>query len=322
MQAEPERVGRFTYTPTSGQWWWSDSLFALHGFSRGDVVPSSELLAAHLHPDDRDRVEALLDACGRDGRPVACQFRFVDAAGRERWAVLTAEGREPDTGPGPVVAGTVVDVTERQQAAAAERASAMIRESAASRAGIEQAKGVLALTYGKDPEAAFELLRWCSQRANVPVRDLATRLVEAASAGLQGSDDARRALDERFAHLATGGSRRPPARPPTPLHVEQRAVRGAQVLCLHGDVDLAAAPSLVTALDDALAGTRPPAPVVVDLGGAQHLGAAGVTALAAAWRRGQANGTPVRFVVPSTGTMSTLPAGVEQYEDLEAALRG
>lgn len=43
---------------------------------------------------------------------------------------------------------------------------------------IEQAKGILVARAGCDPDEAFHLLRRASQQANVPVRDLAARLVE------------------------------------------------------------------------------------------------------------------------------------------------
>jgi AmiR/NasT family two-component response regulator len=43
---------------------------------------------------------------------------------------------------------------------------------------IEQAKGILITQNGCDPDQAFDLLRRASQQANVPVRELAARLVE------------------------------------------------------------------------------------------------------------------------------------------------
>lgn len=43
---------------------------------------------------------------------------------------------------------------------------------------IEQAKGILIARTGCDPDQAFDQLRGASQRANVPVRVLAARLVE------------------------------------------------------------------------------------------------------------------------------------------------
>jgi len=54
-----------------------------------------------------------------------------------------------------------------------------LREAMASRATIEQAKGMLmAADHSLDPDGAFELLRSASQRENVKLRDVARRIVE------------------------------------------------------------------------------------------------------------------------------------------------
>ena len=52
-----------------------------------------------------------------------------------------------------------------------------MEEAMASRATIEQAKGVLAAQTGCTPEDAFGLLRAASQRENVKLRDVAERIV-------------------------------------------------------------------------------------------------------------------------------------------------
>jgi GAF domain-containing protein len=56
-----------------------------------------------------------------------------------------------------------------------------LREAMASRAVIEQAKGVLMAREGLDAEAAFELLRRSSQHANRKLRDVAAELVASTS---------------------------------------------------------------------------------------------------------------------------------------------
>ena len=57
---------------------------------------------------------------------------------------------------------------------------ARLRAQFASMAVIEQAKGVLIAQRGCDPDEAFNLLRRASQRSNIPVRDLAARIVRNA----------------------------------------------------------------------------------------------------------------------------------------------
>ena len=52
----------------------------------------------------------------------------------------------------------------------------------ASLPAIEQAKGILMAQTGCSPDEAFDMLRRASQRSNVPVRQLAERIVEKTSA--------------------------------------------------------------------------------------------------------------------------------------------
>jgi GAF domain-containing protein len=63
----------------------------------------------------------------------------------------------------------------------AQRMSARLGEAMASRATIEQAKGILMGAQRCGPDQAFELLIRASQRENVKLRDIARRIVENAS---------------------------------------------------------------------------------------------------------------------------------------------
>jgi len=48
-----EAVGRFSYDVPTDTWWWSTSLYTVYGFAPGEVVPTTALMLAHQHPDDR-----------------------------------------------------------------------------------------------------------------------------------------------------------------------------------------------------------------------------------------------------------------------------
>lgn len=71
-----------------------------------------------IHPDDRDRVLAAIEAAVQtdDLEPHACEFRVVHPDGSTRW--VFAKGRKnvrenPDEGTRGTLDGTIVDVTER-----------------------------------------------------------------------------------------------------------------------------------------------------------------------------------------------------------------
>jgi len=57
------------------------------------------------------------------------------------------------------------------------RITEAVADFADNRALIEQAKGMLAVVYGLDADAAFEILKWRSQQSNMKLRTVAERLV-------------------------------------------------------------------------------------------------------------------------------------------------
>lgn len=58
-----------------------------------------------------------------------------------------------------------------------------LREAMRSRATIEQAKGIVMAQHGCSPDEAFEILTRASQRANVKLREVAERVVQARVVG-------------------------------------------------------------------------------------------------------------------------------------------
>jgi len=70
-----------------------------------------------------------------------------------------------------------------------------------TRSTIEQAKGVLMAVYGLDDEAAFSMLAWYSRSANVPLRELASRLLTVLRGELTGQLSMAR-MDALLADLA------------------------------------------------------------------------------------------------------------------------
>ena len=61
-------MGSYQYATADDTWQWSDGVYAIHGFHRGEVVPTMALLLSHAHAADRRRTRQLLRACVRDGQ--------------------------------------------------------------------------------------------------------------------------------------------------------------------------------------------------------------------------------------------------------------
>ena len=233
-----EPVARFRFDAVDNTWWWSPAMYALHGFSPGEVVPTTALLMAHKHADDRARTEGRL-------RAVAAHWGAVllPAPHRRRrrsgapGAVAGGAGTCDENGTVVAVQGYFIDVTESLRRAVEEEAHAAVTRATQTRAVIEQAKGILMGVYRIDPDAAFNLLRWHSQHTNTKIRVLAEGLVRHISETLgrraQPGPAAQRlprpAGDDRPPGRAGGRPRpedaghppervsRPPAHHPPPL---------------------------------------------------------------------------------------------------------
>ena len=193
-------VGRYRLDIATGEWAWSDEIYVMHGFQPGEIVPTTPLMLAHKHPEDRGRVDGLLQRAASTGQPFSSVHRIVDAQGTTRTLAVTGQGRrDPATGSVTELFGYFLDLTDSHREAAAREATAAIRASAERRAVIEQAKGVLMMVYGVTAEASFELLRQSSNMANIAVRDIAESLVHSFAGAEVTLVPTREAIDEFLA---------------------------------------------------------------------------------------------------------------------------
>src|SRR3954452_5419044 len=218
MTASRTRAGRFQFTPAAGRWWWSDELFRIHGMEPGEVVPTTDLFLSHVHPADRSTVAHALEV---EAGPEAssCEYRLVDLSGTERHVTLAVAGSRPEQPTS--TSGFVVDSTRLREEAIASRVNDQLTTALESHAVIDQAKGVLMLTYGVDSDAAFAMMRTSSQQHNVRLRTLASHIVAAVRGGLDES--ARSRIDEVVSAVLSQAAPGQPAsveETPLELHLE------------------------------------------------------------------------------------------------------
>jgi len=196
-------AGRFRGDLATDQWWWSPELFALHGIPSGSVQPTVGLLLSHVHTDDRRALREAFSAAGTAGTPFTQEYRVLRTDTEQRTALLVCEPETDATGSVTALAGLVVDVTGERPALAPdeqvhrlETEVEQLRSAMASRAAIEQAKGILMLLMSCGDQVAFDLLAHISSHTHRKVRDVAVSIIDSASGQRPLPDDVREILHD------------------------------------------------------------------------------------------------------------------------------
>jgi hypothetical protein len=195
----PRVAARYRYDRRGDRWWWSPEMFTLHGMPPDAPQPDTETYLRYQRPEDRARLLEAISAACATGRDFALETRIIRADGEERDVVLVGECRSDDDG-GAVIAveGMAIDITAcHPPGSPTERASALqtevgqLRAAMASRASIEQAKGILMLLTSCGDQVAFDLLAHISSHTHRKVRDVAQAITESAAGRGQLPDDIR-----------------------------------------------------------------------------------------------------------------------------------
>jgi hypothetical protein len=188
-------VGAFRFWFVGHRWEWSDEVARMHGYESGSVVPTTELLLAHKHPDDRAHVQDLLDHALHSKGSFSSRHRFLDTAGNVHDAIVVADRMSDETGAVVGTAGYYIDLTDTFDEARQEVLDEALPDLFDARALIEQAKGVLMAMYRVSADQAFGVLRWRSQETNVKLRALAKQLVAEVAARAPVSAEAQSEFD-------------------------------------------------------------------------------------------------------------------------------
>jgi hypothetical protein len=171
----PDQVGWFRFYFDEQRWEWSEQVQRLHGYQPGAVTPTTDLVLAHKHPDDRDEVAANLHDITHTRGAFSSRHRIVKAGGAVRWVAVIGDQFFDDDGTVIGTHGFYVDVTSSTHLRE-DLITAKVIEIADKRADIEQVKGMLMLLYNIDEQVAFGLLKWLSQESNIKLRVLAQQI--------------------------------------------------------------------------------------------------------------------------------------------------
>ncbi len=206
LAAENCLAGTFRYDVTSGELQWSEEIYLIHGYHRGEVVPTAGLMASHQHPDDRLRCREIFAEVCRAGGVFASYHRLVDARRREHRVLVSGEGR-PGVGGKPLfIDGFVMDLTRTLQLETDRSARDAVAGAIGTRGLIEQAKGILMGILHIGSDAAFNLLSAYSQHHNIKIAHAAAAIVRLANNTHEAATlrSLVRALERRFAQSHDG----------------------------------------------------------------------------------------------------------------------
>lgn len=171
----PYRVGWFRFYFDDQRWEWSDEVQRMHGYKPGSISPNTELVLSHKHPEDRPAIAASLEDVLANKKAFSTRHRIVDTGGKIHEVVVVGDQLHDENGEVVGTHGFYVDVVPSAELQE-ELVTARLAEIADNRAAIEQAKGMLMVIYGIDDQAAFNLLKWLSQEANLKLRRLAEQI--------------------------------------------------------------------------------------------------------------------------------------------------
>ncbi|MFF2554759.1 PAS and ANTAR domain-containing protein [Nocardia sp. NPDC058058] len=173
----PPTAGSFRFWFATRRWEWSPEVYRMHGYTPGEIEPTTDLLLAHKHPDDREHVADAIARSIDQGIPFSSRHRFIDTSGGEHTVMVVADYIVADDGTPVGSAGYYIDLGETRAAFERETLDATLPDLLEARAEIEQAKGVLMRMYRISADHAFKVLMWRSQETNTKLRLLATQLL-------------------------------------------------------------------------------------------------------------------------------------------------
>ena len=105
-------VGHFSVEVSTGKVTWSDEVFRIHGFTPGEVDPSSYSALGAYHEDDAALVRGLIERAMRTGEGYDAQLRLTRADGVERVTRTKARCERDSRGVVTALFGVFQDITD------------------------------------------------------------------------------------------------------------------------------------------------------------------------------------------------------------------
>ncbi|HEU4666993.1 MAG TPA: PAS and ANTAR domain-containing protein [Arthrobacter sp.] len=197
-------AGTFHLDLGTGKIRWSEGMFQLHGYRRGEVVPTMDLLYSHKHPEDRPRCEAIVAQVVQAGGYFCMYHRIIDARGKTRRVLTSGDAITDTDGKVTALEGVMVDLTATLQRETEQTARDAVAGATSTRTVIDQARGILMGQLKMGSDEAFQMLVSTSSHRNVKLVVVAAELVQLAN-----SAESRNHLETAVRAIAMDGQGRP-----------------------------------------------------------------------------------------------------------------
>lgn len=109
-------LGSFQVNMRTGKQEWSDQVFHLLGLQPGDVPSTYDSFLQFVHPDDRDRLDALSQRTFAGEEHLEVRYRIIRSGGEERHLHTRGEIECTEDGTPTWILGFTQDVTEQSRA--------------------------------------------------------------------------------------------------------------------------------------------------------------------------------------------------------------
>jgi len=120
-------IGSWEWDVASGAVTWSDELYRIYGLEPRSRAITFDVFLAALHPEDRPRIRAEIEAAVQRGGRFAYVERIVRPDGSERVLDTQGEVITDDGGKPTGLLGTCRDITDEARLAASQRRSALVQ---------------------------------------------------------------------------------------------------------------------------------------------------------------------------------------------------
>ncbi len=115
VASEIGKVGMWDWNVETGELVWSDEHFRIEGYEVGEVIPTYELWAERVHPEDREGCDIKIAHAMESGEDYVNEYRICHPGGDIRW--VSARGRYlyDENGKPVRMLGAMIDITQRRR---------------------------------------------------------------------------------------------------------------------------------------------------------------------------------------------------------------